>query len=66
VSSHNNPFTSRKSSLDRRAIDTVGYLLVAAIWLERQIGGTSKPLTGLMANPALSKAMGRRSRGGLR
>jgi hypothetical protein len=34
-----------RSALDHRAIDVAGQLLVAGIWLERQLGNAPKILT---------------------
>jgi hypothetical protein len=46
-SGNSNPsLPSRKLALDRRAIDTFGYLMVAGVWLERQIEAKSKGLGG--------------------
>jgi hypothetical protein len=50
---------SRKFALDRRAIDTFGCLMVAGIWLERQISVTSKSLTSRISYSALPKPVAR-------
>jgi hypothetical protein len=39
------PFRTTQSEIDRRAIGVACHLLVAGIWLERQLGNTPKILT---------------------
>lgn len=41
----------RQSELDRRAIRVAGHLLVAGIWLERQLGKAPKLLLGPAEGP---------------
>jgi hypothetical protein len=42
---HPHPPRTTQSEIDRRAIGVACHLLVAAIWLERQLGNTPKILT---------------------